>query len=57
MHRHRIRIVYVIQIAQCMVCHLGLSGSGVDHTVMAAVIDFLRSFVPNISKLVNSTLG
>ena len=40
MHRHRIRIVYVIQIAQCMVCHLGLSGSGVDHTVMAAVIDF-----------------
>ena len=57
MHGHRTRIVYVIQIAQCMVCHLGLSGSGVDHMVMAAVIDFLCSFVPNFNKLVNFTLG
>lgn len=57
MRRRRIRTVYVIQTARCMVCRLGLRGSGAEHTATssaAAVIDFSHSFVSNNCKFVNS---
>lgn len=52
MCRRRIRTAYAIQIARCMVCRLGQSAFGADHTVVAAVIDFCVVFTQNIYKSV-----
>ena len=49
MHRRRIRTAYVIQIARCMVCRLGLNESGADHMVMAAVVIDFRVILRQIS--------
>ena len=50
MRRRRIRTAYAIRTVRCMVCRLGLSGSGAGHMATEAAIDFRTVFRLNLVK-------